>query len=209
MSGAVALRLGAFAGALALAFAGAFAIGSAVDPIAAADPAPHTDNPAMPEMNGPGMDESGEAQGGGHSDPAAQPPGLAVSQAGYTLVPATTFFQPGKQERIDRRAHAVLRFHHRRFRPHGRLKRPERAIGVAYFAIRLRIGQRRLFGSPRRRAGKDPGAQQLDLGLGQRLFTLGGHIAAGNHLQQQAFIGLARRDRRAAIAPGEHREAPS
>ncbi|TCM46984.1 hypothetical protein [Kribbella sp. VKM Ac-2568] len=95
MTGAVALRLGAFAGALALAFAGAFAIGSAVDPIAAADPAPHAENPAMPAM-----DESGEAHGGGHSDPAAQPPGLAVSQAGYTLVPATTFFQPGKQETL-------------------------------------------------------------------------------------------------------------
>ena len=40
MSRAAALRLGAFAGALALAFGAAFAIGSAVDPIAAADPAP-------------------------------------------------------------------------------------------------------------------------------------------------------------------------
>jgi hypothetical protein len=36
----------------------------------------------------------------GHGDPGAQPPGLAVSQAGYTLLPATTFFQPGKQQTL-------------------------------------------------------------------------------------------------------------
>jgi len=35
-----------------------------------------------------------------HDDPSAQPPGLAVSQDGYTLVPATTFFQPGKQSTV-------------------------------------------------------------------------------------------------------------
>ncbi|TWD81618.1 hypothetical protein FB561_2734 [Kribbella amoyensis] len=108
MSRAVALRLGAFAGALALAFAGAFAIGSAVDPVAAADPAPKAESTGMGEMDGPGMggdehaDEPGTEQGHGegHGDPAAQPPGLAVSQSGYTLVPVTTFFQPKKQETL-------------------------------------------------------------------------------------------------------------
>jgi len=94
MTGAVALRLGAFAGALALAFAGAFALGSAVDPIAAADPAAPSDSTGMTGMT--------DGHGGGDTadTAAAQPPGLAVSQSGYTLVPATTLFQPGKQETL-------------------------------------------------------------------------------------------------------------
>ena len=94
MTGAVALRLGAFAGALALAFAGAFALGSAVDPIAAADPVAQPDSTGMTGMT----DEA--AAGPGADGAAAQPPGLAVSQSDYTLVPATTFFQPGKQETL-------------------------------------------------------------------------------------------------------------
>ncbi|QNE20634.1 hypothetical protein F1D05_25370 [Kribbella qitaiheensis] len=96
MTRAVALRLGAYAGALALAFAGAFALGSAVDPIAAADPAKTADQP----MGGTG--DSGETEMPGHQvdGPGAQPPGLAVSQDGYTLAPATAFFQPGKQSTL-------------------------------------------------------------------------------------------------------------
>ena len=85
MSRAAALRLGAFAGALALAFGAAFAIGSALEPIAAAN------TPAAPahedgEMGG--MEEAGHDSGG-------QLPGLAVSDAGYTFAPETTFFQSG------------------------------------------------------------------------------------------------------------------
>ncbi|GAB3822756.1 hypothetical protein [Kribbella italica] len=99
MSRAVALRLGAFAGVLVLAFAGAFAIGSAVDPIAAADtlePAPAGDGMGgMDGMADPAGEQGGHGEG--HGDASAQPPGLAVSQAGYTLVPATTFFQPGQK----------------------------------------------------------------------------------------------------------------
>ncbi|MFI5736669.1 hypothetical protein ACIA49_41510 [Kribbella sp. NPDC051587] len=87
MTRAVALRLGAFAGALALAFGAAFAIGSAVDPVAAADPAPQSD---------------GMADMGGHSASGGQLPGLAVSDAGYTFAPATTFFTAGSK--------TVLRF---------------------------------------------------------------------------------------------------
>ena len=85
MSRAVALRLGAFAGALALAFGAAFAIGTAVDPIAAAD------TPAAPAHNEEmgGMEPSGH--GGGH-DSGEQLPGLAVSDAGYTFAPESTFF---------------------------------------------------------------------------------------------------------------------
>ncbi|NEA31785.1 hypothetical protein [Streptomyces sp. SID13031] len=88
MTKAVAVRLGAFAGAVALAFAGAFALGSAVDPVAAADPAPSAGEHADGGMAGM------------HSDPGAQPPGLAVSQSGYTLVPEATFFQPGKAQTL-------------------------------------------------------------------------------------------------------------
>ena len=97
MTRAVALRLGAFAGVLALAFAGAFAIGSAADPIAAADPAPSSGSHAD------GMDEGAEpaGHGEGHSETGGQPPGLAVSESGYTLVPKATFFQPGKAQPLQ------------------------------------------------------------------------------------------------------------
>jgi hypothetical protein len=79
VSRAAALRLGAFAGVLALAFGAAYGIGSAVDPIAAAEPA---DQPkSMSDM-------------GGH-DSGGQLPGLAVSDAGYTFAPAQTSFTSG------------------------------------------------------------------------------------------------------------------
>lgn len=79
MSRAAALRLGAFAGVLALAFGAAYGIGSAVDPIAAAEPADQSSS--MSDMGGP---ESG-----------GQLPGLAVSDAGYTFAPTQTFFTAG------------------------------------------------------------------------------------------------------------------
>jgi len=93
---AVALRLGAFAGALALAFGAAFAIGTAVDPIAAADT---TTAPAHGEEMG-GMEETAAGHGEGHSESGGQLPGLAVSEAGYTLTPATTFHQPGTKTEL-------------------------------------------------------------------------------------------------------------
>ena len=91
MSGAAALRLGAFAGALALAFGAAFAIGSAVDPVAAADPAP-----AQAHGN---EEMGGMAEEAGH-DAGGQLPGLAVSDAGYTLSPATTSFRSGAKTQL-------------------------------------------------------------------------------------------------------------
>ncbi|MGW6279808.1 hypothetical protein [Kribbella sp. NPDC055071] len=84
MRRAAALRLGAFAGALALAFGAAYAIGSAVDPIAAATPA---------QGEGTGMAEMTHDAGG-------QLPGLAVSDAGYTLSPAMTFFAAGQKTEL-------------------------------------------------------------------------------------------------------------
>jgi hypothetical protein len=84
MTGGVALKLGGFAGALALAFGGAFALGNTADPVAAADEPQHV-APASHEAAG-GHDETG----------GSAPPGLAVSEAGYTLVPATaSFAAPG------------------------------------------------------------------------------------------------------------------
>ncbi|MEV6411186.1 hypothetical protein [Kribbella sp. NPDC051718] len=102
MTRAVAVRLGAFAGALALAFAAAFALGSAVDPVAAADPAPAADShgDGGDGMSGMPSEEPAGAHGAGHSEASAQPPGLAVSQSGYTLVPQKTFFQPGKAQTL-------------------------------------------------------------------------------------------------------------
>ncbi|MEU4603717.1 hypothetical protein AB0F43_12110 [Kribbella sp. NPDC023972] len=96
MSRAVALRLGAFAGALALAFGAAFAIGTAVDPIAAADT---TTAPAHGEEMG-GMEEPAAGHGEEHSESGEQLPGLAVSEAGYTFSPTTTFYQPGKKTEL-------------------------------------------------------------------------------------------------------------
>ncbi|HET6989555.1 MAG TPA: hypothetical protein VFI00_23200 [Kribbella sp.] len=89
MSRAAALRLGAFAGALALAFGAAFAIGSAVDPVAAADPAPA---PAHNEEMG-GMEQAGH-------DSDGQLPGLAVTDSGYTFTPATTSFRSGTKTQL-------------------------------------------------------------------------------------------------------------
>ncbi|WP_350278874.1 hypothetical protein [Kribbella sp. HUAS MG21] len=94
MSRAAALRLGAFAGALAIAFGAAFGIGSAVDPIAAAD-----DTSAAP-AHGEEMGEMEQTSGHGGHESAGQLPGLAVSDAGYTLAPAKTFFTAGEQTQL-------------------------------------------------------------------------------------------------------------
>jgi hypothetical protein len=96
VSRAVALRLGAFAGAVALAFGAAFGIGSAIDPIAAAD---SSAAPAHGEEMG-GMEQTaGTSEHGGHES-AGQLPGLAVSDAGYTFAPAKTLFTSGTQTEL-------------------------------------------------------------------------------------------------------------
>lgn len=95
MNRAAALRLGAFAGALALAFGAAFAIGSAVDPIAAAGTAARGEPRGHGEEPGMGGTEETAGHGSGHDESGGQLPGLAVSDAGYTFTPATTFYQPG------------------------------------------------------------------------------------------------------------------
>jgi hypothetical protein len=97
VSRAAALRLGAFAGALALAFGAAFAIGTAIDPIAAAD-----QTPAAPAAHGEemgGMEQASE-HGEGHGESGGQLPGLAVSDAGYTFAPATTSYRSGAKAQL-------------------------------------------------------------------------------------------------------------
>ena len=97
MSRAVALRLGAFAGAVVLAFGAAYGIGSAVDPIAAADDSSAA--PAHGEEMG-GMEQpAGTSEHGGHAS-AGQLPGLAVSDAGYTFAPEKTFFTSGTKTEL-------------------------------------------------------------------------------------------------------------
>ncbi|HEY3560977.1 MAG TPA: hypothetical protein VGL05_26120 [Kribbella sp.] len=97
MNRAAALRLGAFAGALALAFGAAFGIGSAVDPLAAADDTPAA--PAHGEEMG-GMSPSEQSAGHGGHESGGQLPGLAVSEAGYTFAPAQTFFTSGAKTQL-------------------------------------------------------------------------------------------------------------
>jgi hypothetical protein len=94
VSRAAVVRLGAFAGALALAFGAAFGIGSAIDPIAAADDTPAA--PAHGEEMG-GMEPAATEGHGGHEAGGGQLPGLAVSDDGYTLAPLTTFFTSGSR----------------------------------------------------------------------------------------------------------------
>jgi hypothetical protein len=89
MTRGVVLKLGGFAGTLALLFGGAFVVGRGADPVATAAPSPEH---GTSEDTGD-MDENAH---GGHS--AAAPVGLAVSEAGYTLVPQTTSYAaPGVQ----------------------------------------------------------------------------------------------------------------
>lgn len=95
MNRAAALRLGAFAGALALAFGAAFGIGSAIDPIAAAD-----DGTSGAPAHGEEMGGMEQTSGHGGHDSGGQLPGLAVSDAGYTFAPAKTFFASAKKDEL-------------------------------------------------------------------------------------------------------------
>lgn len=95
MNRAAALRLGAFAGALALAFGAAFGIGSAIDPIAAAD-----DDTSGAPAHGEEMGGMEQTSGHGGHDSGGQLPGLAVSDAGYTFAPAKTFFTSGVKDAL-------------------------------------------------------------------------------------------------------------
>ncbi|SDY90385.1 hypothetical protein SAMN05444365_10477 [Micromonospora pattaloongensis] len=83
------VKLGAYAGGLALVFAAAFAAGGVIDPIAT--PAPGGAHGATPEE---GAAHPGAADPAGGHVPAA-PAGLAVAERGYALTPAATTVPAG------------------------------------------------------------------------------------------------------------------
>jgi hypothetical protein len=94
-----ALKLGAYTGGLAVAFAAAFTVGAAAGPIAAKPKPPHAAAGPTREAGMPGMNDAPSTTGHG-SGHAAEPagaalPGLAVSQDGYTLVPASATVAAG------------------------------------------------------------------------------------------------------------------
>ncbi|WP_407564014.1 hypothetical protein [Streptomyces sp. 184] len=100
-----AARAGLFAGALAVAFAGAYGVGSAVGPVNDEDTAPAHGHAAGEGATGTEGDTGKkEKDGGGGHDEAAGPAagGLQLSEAGYTLDLDT--------RRIDARSPAELRF---------------------------------------------------------------------------------------------------
>lgn len=82
-----ATRLGGFAGALAVAFGAAWTVGATVGPT----PAPAAPV-AAPDDGMAGMDMTGMS-GMSHSSTGD---GLSATSSGYTLVPATTTFVPGR-----------------------------------------------------------------------------------------------------------------
>lgn len=82
----VPLKLGAFAGALVLAFGAAYLSGQVVDPVANADEGPEQAHGEMP---------AGEH--GGHEETGTTLPGLAVSESGYTLTPVSSALTAGSR----------------------------------------------------------------------------------------------------------------
>ena len=85
---ALAVRLGAYAAALALAFAGALTVGGAVEPVMTSTSG-EEDVVDAPDGHGRGSAEPVTA--------APAPPGLAVSESGYTLVPASSRLPRGER----------------------------------------------------------------------------------------------------------------
>ncbi len=82
------LTLGLYAGGLVVAFAAALAIGAAVDPVATESTSHRDDNDSR-------ASGGGRSVARGPASPAVLP-GLAVSDAGYTLVPRTTTLRSGR-----------------------------------------------------------------------------------------------------------------
>lgn len=98
-----AARAGLFAGALAVAFAGAYGVGSAVGPVTDEDTAPAHDGHAADADAGEEAGKKGDGHGGGHGEDAGPAAGgLQLSESGYTLDLDT--------RRIDARSPAELRF---------------------------------------------------------------------------------------------------
>ena len=92
------LKLGGFVGGLAAAFAIAFTVGSSTDPVRAEEPAAPgaMDGMGGTEKMGEGEHADEGSEHGGHDAGSGQLPGLAVSDAGYTLVPAAPTLPAGQ-----------------------------------------------------------------------------------------------------------------
>lgn len=88
----VGIKVGGFVAGLAAAFALALAVGSSASPIRPADKAASSGEQSDPMG---GMGETHE-ESGGESHEGGGLPGLAVSEEGYTLLPATTSLAAGK-----------------------------------------------------------------------------------------------------------------
>ncbi|HEU0042548.1 MAG TPA: hypothetical protein VFQ15_09375 [Jiangellaceae bacterium] len=88
------ITLGGFAGAIAVAFGAAFALGSAAEPISTPTESDHSASSETDHEEGQVSIAEGH---GGHdaTAPTAVLPGLAVSEAGYTLVPVATTLPAG------------------------------------------------------------------------------------------------------------------
>lgn len=83
------VRLAAYAGALALAFGAAYAVGASADPVTSTPRPTHRDTTSSPEADMDGHAESTAA--------VPTPAGLAVTDSGYTLVPAADAVPAGRQ----------------------------------------------------------------------------------------------------------------
>ncbi|MEV1289538.1 hypothetical protein [Micromonospora sp. NPDC049679] len=98
--GSAPVKLGAYAGGLAVVFAAAFAVGDVIDPITTptSSAASHQTGAMPREDDLNGHDSSTPAPGDGHGAHAAAratPAGLAVSERGYTLTPASATLPAG------------------------------------------------------------------------------------------------------------------
>jgi len=89
-----ALKVGGFVGGLAAACALAFAAGSATEPVRG-DQQTQADGHSGDPMGGMDGSEQGGEHASAHGETSGQLPGMPVSDAGYTLVPAATTLPAG------------------------------------------------------------------------------------------------------------------
>lgn len=87
----IPVKLGAFAGVLAVAFGAAFAVGAAADPATTAPAASHRTGGHVAAT------AHGNSQSSGQSGAAGSPTGLTVTDAGYTLIPAGAALPSGSR----------------------------------------------------------------------------------------------------------------
>jgi hypothetical protein len=89
------VALAGFAAALAVVFAGTYAVGAAVDPVAGSTAAPAAHPNTKTASDGPTTDRSATDRSATEPSTSAALPGLTVSTDGYTLRPARTVLSAG------------------------------------------------------------------------------------------------------------------